>query len=111
MAGAVAKEIGLIDDPKKVILSQVEKSLVRCPDENASDKMIKLVEQVKKEGDSLGGVIAGVIRNVPVGLGEPVFDKLSADLGKAMLSINAVKGFEIGDGFASTLKQYLSNFF
>ena len=58
-----------------------------------------LIEQVKAEGDSIGGVIKGIIKNVPTGLGEPVFDKLSADLGKAMLSINAVKGFEIGSGF------------
>ncbi len=62
--------------------------------------MIRLVESVRDEGDSIGGVIKGVIRKVPVGLGEPVFDKLSADLGKAMLSINAVKGFEMGSGFA-----------
>lgn len=62
--------------------------------------MINLIEQVRDDGDSIGGVIKGIIRNVPIGLGEPVFDKLSADLGKAMLSINAVKGFEIGSGFA-----------
>ena len=61
--------------------------------------MIELIETIQKKGDSIGGVIKGIIRNVPAGLGEPVFDKLSADLGKAMLSINAVKGFEIGSGF------------
>ncbi|OAI46254.1 chorismate synthase [Gammaproteobacteria bacterium SCGC AG-212-F23] len=80
----------------------IEKNIVRCPDSKASTKMIKLIEQVKKEGDSIGGVIKGIIRHVPAGLGEPVFDKLSADLGKAMLSINAVKGFEIGSGFSGT---------
>ncbi len=77
----------------------IEKNIIRCPDQSCAEEMIKLIELVKAEGDSIGGVIKGVIRNVPVGLGEPVFDKLSADLGKAMLSINAVKGFEIGSGF------------
>src|SRR5258708_551124 len=67
--------------------------------------MIALIEKVKSEGDSIGGIIRGVIRHVPVGLGEPVFDKLSADLGKAMLSINAVKGFEIGSGFAGAARR------
>ncbi|PIU37261.1 chorismate synthase, partial [Candidatus Roizmanbacteria bacterium CG07_land_8_20_14_0_80_34_15] len=64
------------------------------------EETIKIIETAKKDGDSVGGVIKGVIKNVPIGLGEPVFDKLSADLGKAMLSIPAVKGFEIGSGFA-----------
>lgn len=77
----------------------VEANIVRCPDNPIAKQMIQLIEEVKQEGDSVGGVIKCVIRNVPVGLGEPVFDKLSADLGKAMLSINAVKGFEIGSGF------------
>lgn len=89
-------------DAEKVALSDVESNIIRCPDKKAAEKMIKLIEQVKEEGDSIGGVIKGVIKNVPVGLGEPVFDKLSADLGKAMLSINAVKGFEIGSGFEGT---------
>ena len=80
----------------------IESNIIRCPDEKTAEKMIALVEKVKAEGDSIGGVIRGVIRNVPAGLGEPVFDKLNADLGKAMLSINAVKGFEIGSGFAGT---------
>ncbi len=83
----------------KVTTKAIDASLVRCPDKAASDKMLKLIEQVRKEGDSVGGIIRGLIRNVPVGLGEPVFDKLPADLGKAMLSINAVKGFDIGSGF------------
>ena len=77
----------------------IEKGIVRCPDKATADKMIKLIEKVKKEGDSIGGVIKGLIRNPPPGIGEPVFDKLPADLGKSMLSINAVKGFEFGSGF------------
>jgi chorismate synthase len=75
---------------------------VRCPDDQAANEMRKLIEQARDEGDTLGGIITLIARNVPVGLGEPVFDKLHADLGKSMLSINAVKGFEIGSGFAAT---------
>ncbi|MBP9742890.1 MAG: chorismate synthase [Burkholderiales bacterium] len=83
-----------------VTLADVESNIIRCPNQAIASKMIQLVEQVKQSGDSIGGVIKCMIKNVPVGLGEPVFDKLHADLGKAMLSINAVKGFEIGSGFA-----------
>jgi chorismate synthase len=83
-----------------VTLPQIEDNQVRCPDASCARQMSELIETVKAEGDSIGGIIKGVIRNVPPGLGEPVFDKLSADLGKAMLSINAVKGFEIGSGFS-----------
>lgn len=83
----------------KVSLETIESNIIRCPDQAVAEKMISLVESVRDEGDSVGGVIQGIIRGVPAGLGEPVFDKLSADLGKAMLSINAVKGFEIGSGF------------
>lgn len=86
-------------DLNRVTLEQVESNIVRCPDEKIAKKMIKLIEKTGKEGDSIGGVVLGLIRNTPIGLGEPVFDKLSADLGKAMLSIPAVKGFEIGSGF------------
>jgi chorismate synthase len=86
-------------DFQKVNIEAVESNIVRCPDKDVAEKMIKLIESVKQEGDSVGGVIRGVIRNLPVGLGEPVFDKLPADLGKAMLSINAVKGFDFGSGF------------
>ncbi len=86
-------------DYNNVTLADIEKNIIRCPDQKKAIEMIKLIEAVKAEGDSIGGIIKGVIRNVPVGLGEPVFDKLSSDLGKAMLSINAVKGFEIGSGF------------
>ena len=83
-----------------VNLAEVEGNIIRCPDTTVADAMIKLVEKVRDEGDSIGGVIKCIIRGVPVGLGEPVFDRLQADLAKAMLSINATKGFEIGSGFA-----------
>ena len=92
-------------DGDTVTREQVEASLVRCPDEVATDKMIRAIEQAQAEGDSLGGIIECVIRGVPPGLGEPVFDKLEADLAKAVLSLPATKGFEIGSGFAaSTMK-------
>jgi chorismate synthase len=80
-------------------LSVTESNIVRCPDTETADNMISLIEEVRAQGDSVGGVITCVIQNCPAGLGEPVFDKLHADIGKAMLSINAVKGFEIGSGF------------
>lgn len=80
---------------------KIFKNEIRCPDQDKAKQMASLVKKVKKEGDSIGGVISGVIKNCPIGLGEPVFDKLHAELGKAMLSINAVKGFEYGSGFAS----------
>lgn len=80
--------------------SQIESNEVRCPDYLASQKMIKLIETVQNEGDTIGGIVTGVIKGCPAGLGEPVFDRLHADLGKAMLSINAVKGFEYGSGFS-----------
>lgn len=83
----------------KISRDEVDKSPVRCPDPGTAEKMIGLIRQLKDEGDSTGGIITCVISNVPVGLGEPVFDKLHADLGKAMLSINAVHGFEYGSGF------------
>jgi len=87
-------------DQKTVTPAAIEANIIRCPDPAIANQMIKLIETVKNEGDSIGGVIKCVIRHVMPGLGEPVFDKLSADLGKAMLSINAVKGFEIGSGFS-----------
>ena len=77
----------------------IESNLVRCPDAQLASEMENLIREIRKEGDTIGGAIRCVIENVPVGLGEPVFDKLHAELGKAMLSINAVKGFEIGSGF------------
>lgn len=85
-------------DIKKVKLKDCEKNIVRCPDQKMAQRMIKLIENVKKLGDSVGGIVTLVARNVPIGLGEPVFDKLSADLAKAMFSIPAVKAFEIGSG-------------
>lgn len=87
-------------DYQLVQAQDIEKNIIRCPDPLVAQKMISCIEQVKAQGDSIGGIIKGVLRRVPAGLGEPVFDKLSADLGKAMLSINAVKGFEIGSGFS-----------
>ena len=82
-------------------LNEIESNMVRCPDLNTATKMENLIREVRKEGDTIGGVISCIIHGVPVGLGEPVFDKLPAELGKAMLSINAVKAFEIGSGMAS----------
>ncbi len=90
---------------KDLNLSKIEESIIRCPDEEIAIEMINLIEFTRQEGDSLGGTITCVCKEVPAGLGEPVFDKLNATLGHAMLSINAVKGFEIGDGFASTYKK------
>jgi len=80
-------------------LSKTENNIVRCPDKSFANKMIDLIDTIRKQGDTIGGIVTCVIQNVPVGLGEPVFDKLHAALGKAMLSINAVKGFEYGSGF------------
>ncbi|MBB1140139.1 chorismate synthase [Myroides sp. WP-1] len=83
-------------------LSLIESNAVRCPDPSTAEAMEQLIRQVKKEGDSVGGVITCVVQQVPVGLGAPVFDKLDAVLAQAMLSINAVKGVEFGSGFAGT---------
>jgi chorismate synthase len=92
-----------IDKPyQELDFSAIENNIVRCPDEEIAHKMISKIKEIKKAGDTIGGTIMCVLRNVPVGLGEPVFDKLHAQLGKAMLSINAVKGFEYGVGFSST---------
>jgi chorismate synthase len=85
-----------------VTMKDVEKNPVRCPDHAAAKKMASLIEQVRGEGESVGGVIECVARGIPPGLGEPVFDKLEADLAKAMLSLPATKGFEIGSGFSAT---------
>lgn len=83
----------------EVDFSKIENNIVRCPDEVKAQEMIDHIVAVRKAGDTIGGVVECVIKNVPVGIGEPVFDKLHAELGKAMLSINAVKGFEYGSGF------------
>lgn len=80
-------------------LTQIESNIVRCPDQAMASQMETYIKDVRSKGDTVGGVVTCVIKNVPIGLGEPVFDKLHADLGKAMLSINAVKGFEYGSGF------------
>ena len=82
-------------------LSKTEESIIRCPDAATAYKMVSYIEDIRKEGDTIGGIVSCVIKGTPIGLGEPVFDKLHADLGKAMLSINAVKGFEYGEGFNS----------
>ena len=115
VAGAIAKQIipsisiqafvsqvgtvGLDKSYHELDLSQTENNDVRCPDQEKAAEMEALIKSIKKEGDTIGGVIDCVIKGVPVGLGEPVFDKLHARLGAAMLSINAVKGFEYGSGF------------
>src|SRR4051812_19154858 len=89
-------------DPGAITLEQIEANSVRCPDPTSAEKMIAAIEKARADGDSLGGTIACVARGVAAGLGEPVFDKLEADLAKAMLSLPATKGFEIGSGFAAT---------
>ncbi|VAV83460.1 Chorismate synthase [hydrothermal vent metagenome] len=89
-----------IDKPYQDLdFSKIESNAVRCPDEAIAEKMISRIKDIKKQGDTIGGTVTCVLQNVPIGLGEPVFDKLHAELGKAMLSINAVKGFEYGSGF------------
>ncbi|MDO9184316.1 MAG: chorismate synthase [Bacteriovorax sp.] len=118
MAGAIAKQLlkkfgieihAFVSKVGNIEMSQelsavnfnlIESNIIRCPEEAVAKKMIALIEEVKSCGDTIGGVISCVIKGCPVGLGEPVFDKLHADLGKAMLSINAVKGFEYGSGFS-----------
>ena len=117
MAGAVAKtllkkfgieiyayvskvgDIEMTQNLAEIDFKLIENNIIRCPELNVAKKMISLIEEVKSCGDTIGGVITCVIKYCPVGLGGPVFDKLHADLGKAMLSINAVKGFEYGSGF------------
>jgi len=115
VAGAIAKQflkhikinaftssVGdiFIDKPYQDLdFSKIESNSIRCPDDATAKRMIEKIKATKKQGDTIGGTITCVIQDVPVGLGEPVFDKLHAELGKAMLSINAVKGFEYGSGF------------
>lgn len=101
---AFVKQVGnvkLEKDFHELDLSLTENSIVRCPDASTSEKMIDLINAIKTEGDTVGGIVQCVINNVPAGLGEPVFNKLNAALAYAMLGINAVKGFEIGSGFNS----------
>lgn len=101
---AYVSQVGTIKLEKpytELNLTKTEESIIRCPDEEIANKMISYIEEIRKNGDTIGGIISCVIKGTPIGLGEPVFDKLHADLGKAMLSINAVKGFEYGAGFSS----------
>jgi chorismate synthase len=90
-------------DQAKVKLEEVESNIVRCPDAAVAEKMIRLIERARKAGDSVGGIVEGIARGVPPGWGEPVFDRLEADLAKAMLSLPASKGFDVGAGFDSIL--------
>jgi chorismate synthase len=90
-------------EPASVTANQIEANIVRCPDPEAAARMIARIEETRAAGDSLGGIVETVVRQMPPGLGEPVFDKLEADLARAMLSLPATKGFEIGSGFAGTL--------
>lgn len=115
VAGAIAKQflssidiqaftssvgdLNLIGNYQTLDLSKTESNAVRCPDPELAAQMIEKIKAIRKEGDTIGGTVSCIIKNVPVGLGEPVFDRLHAQLGKAMLSINAVKGFEYGSGF------------
>ena len=98
---AFVSQVGELKAPpyQQLDLSKTEDNIVRCPDPVTAEKMITLIDEVRLSRDTIGGVVTCVIKNSPVGLGEPVFDKLHAELGKAMLSINAVKGFEYGSGF------------
>ncbi|MDT0539804.1 chorismate synthase [Croceitalea sp. P059] len=116
VAGAIAKQflnaieinafVSQVGDLKLEVpyqeldFSQIESNAVRCPDMETASRMEDYIKDIKKQGDTIGGIITCVAKNVPIGLGEPVFDKLHAELGKAMLSINAVKGFEYGSGFS-----------
>ena len=98
----VQRLVGKVDS-EKVRLQDVEANIVRCPDRAMAEKMIRLIEKTRRAGDSVGGIIEGVARGVPPGWGEPVFDRLEADLAKAMLSLPATKAFEIGSGFGGVL--------
>ena len=98
-------DIALEHDYKKYDLSKTEGNIVRCPDSEKAEEMIRLIETVKAEGDTIGGVITGIIKGCPAGLGAPEFGKLHAELGAAMLSINAVKGFEYGEGFGGVTQR------
>jgi chorismate synthase len=97
------QNLAAIVNPETVTLAAVESNIVRCPDGECAEKMIDLIDQIRRQKDSIGGVVECVARNVPRGLGEPVFDKLEAELAKAVMSLPASKGFEIGSGFAGTL--------
>lgn len=98
-------ELSLNKKYQDLNLDKIEDNIVRCPDAEMAEKMITKIQEVRKEGDTIGGVVTCVMQNVPIGLGEPIFDKLHARLGQAMLSINAVKGFEYGSGFSGAKMQ------
>ena len=108
VSNAYVSQVGTIQSNKSFTaeeLAAIEENDLRCPDPETTDEMISLIKTVKKAGDTIGGVVTGLISGVPAGLGEPIFQKLQAQLGMAMLSINAVKGFEYGSGFEGvTLK-------
>lgn len=100
---AYVSQVGTLKLEKSYLeldLDKTEENAVRCPDPEMAQRMFDYIDETRKKGDSIGGIVTGVITGTPAGLGEPVFDKLHAELGKAMLSINAVKGFEYGSGFA-----------
>jgi len=102
---AYVRRVHTIDatvDPSRVVMTDVESNIVRCPDRAAAATMIARIDEARRAGDSLGGIVECVCRNVPPGLGDPVFDKLEADLARGMMSLPASKGFEIGSGFAGT---------
>jgi len=106
---AWVSSVGEIDgsgiDTSKLTREQVDATIVRCPDETAAGQMEQRIAELKEIGDSIGGIVSCVIRNVPAGLGEPTFEKLEAKLAQAMLAIPATKGFEIGSGFQGTRQQ------
>ena len=95
-------QLQLTKDYTELDLEKIDDNIVRCPDPEMAEQMISFIDSVRKDGDTVGGLVTGVVRGMPVGLGEPVFDKLHADLAKAMMSINATKGFEYGSGFKGT---------
>ena len=102
---AYVSQVGALNVNKsyqELDLTLVENNIVRCPDQKVAEEMIDLIDQTRKQGDTIGGIVSCVIQNTPIGLGEPVFERLNAVLGYAMLSINAVKGFELGSGFEGT---------
>lgn len=121
VAGAIAKQVLkrlkinafvssvgdlFLEKPYQALdFSKVEDNIVRCPDSEVAEQMIAKIQEVRKQGDTIGGTVTCVVQNVPIGLGEPIFDKLHARLGQAMLSINAVKGFEYGSGFCGAKMQ------
>ena len=103
---AYVSQVGTIKLEKpytELNLLETESNIIRCPDKEIAEQMISYIESIRKQGDTIGGIVSCVVKGTPVGLGEPVFDKLHADIGKAMLSINAVKGFDYGAGFNSIL--------